>query len=144
MKYLRPKLKGMKEQEVKDFVVDYLKSNGWKIVTISPKRGRTPMKRRGRQSKAADPDIKARKGGQYYFVEAKGDPPNSNSLYVAIGQIVSKMAAKTPTTYAIALSPKYRKILHLLPREAAERVGIEILIPKEKTQSRSIPVVTEI
>jgi Holliday junction resolvase len=144
MKYLKHKLKNMKEQEVKDHVIRYLKSDGWKIITVSPKRGRTPVKRRGRQPKASEPDIKAKKGGQYFFVEAKGDPPSANSFYIAIGQITSKMAATTPTRYAIALSPKYRKILHLFPREAADRAKIEILIPKEKVQPKSIPDTTEI
>jgi hypothetical protein len=102
---------------------------------------RAPAKRRGRPAKASEPDIKAKKTGQYFFVEAKGDPPSANSFYIAIGQIISKMAAKTPTTYAIALSPKHEKFKQLLPREAADRVGIKILIPKQK-QSRNLPVVT--
>ena len=89
----------MKEEEVKKRAGAWLEGQGYKIVTVSPERGRTAQKlRRGRRPLAPmEPDIRARRGTEYYFVEAKGDPASSSQLYTAIGQLVSKMAAKTPT-----------------------------------------------
>ncbi len=133
------------EEEVKKRVVKSLKEKGYTIVSVSKGRGRSPVAAgRGRRAKAAPPDIKARKGGAYYFVEAKGDPATAAAIYTAIGQIVAKMVAKTPTTYAIAFSPSYEKLLHLFPPEAQKKLHIKVLIPKEEKELKRKPVITEI
>ena len=125
----------------------WLENQGYEIVTISQERG-SPTKKsaRGRRPLAAtEPDIKARKGTKYYFVEAKGDPSSSTLLYTGIGQLVSKMAATTPTKYAIALSPSYKHLLHLLPPEVQRKFKINIVIVQpERDKSKRLPEVTEI
>ena len=137
----------MKEEEVKKRAGAWLEGQGYKIVTVSPERGRTARKlRRGRKLLAPmEPDIRARRGTEYYFVEAKGDPASSNQLYTAIGQLVSKMAAKTPTKYAIAVSPGYENLLHLIPPEVQERFKINVIMVKpEREKSKRLPEVLEI
>jgi len=135
----------MKEEEVKKHVIEWLKEQDYEIVSISPGRGRSPLVKRGRRAKATPPDIKARKGGAYYFVEAKGDPATVAAVYTAVGQIVTKMVAKTPTTYAVAFSPSYKKILHLIPPEVQKKFHLKIFTPKEeKRESKRLPEVTEI
>ena len=60
----------------------WLENQGYEIVTISQERG-SPTKKsaRGRRPLAAtEPDIKARKGTKYYFVEAKGDPSSTAEI----------------------------------------------------------------
>jgi hypothetical protein len=128
------------EEEVKKLTVEWLKKQGFEIQNVSPPVGhhRHPTKR-GRKSKAAQPDIKARKGTRYYYVEAKGDPSSAGRFYDVIGQIVTKMVTKTPIEYAIALSPSYERFLHLMPIEAQKRTKIRILIPQVTSQSRRLP-----
>lgn len=125
----------MNEEEVKKRVVEYLKEIDFEIVSISKGRGRpVVLTGKGRKPKAAPPDVKARKGGAYYFVEAKGDPANATAVYTAIGQIVTKMVAKTPTTYAVAFSPSYQSLMHLFPPEAQKRLHVKVLIPEEEVK----------
>jgi len=130
------------EEEVKKLTIDWLKRQGWEISGVSPKRGRTTTMRRGRKPKAGQPDIKARKGTRYYYVEAKGDPASAGKFYNAIGEIVTKMATKAPVEYAIALSPSYEKFLQLMPVEAQKRTKIRVLIPQVAPQSKRLPKIT--
>lgn len=136
----------MNEEAVKKAAVDWLKKEGYKVVWVSRKRGRPPKKsRRGRMPYAPTvPDIKAVKGTQYYYVEAKGDPKSSNSLYTAIGQLVTKMAAKTPAKYAIALSPSYKDLLYLIPRQVQKRFKIDVLVVESLTETKRLPKTTSI
>ena len=136
----------MKEEEVKQRVIKWLEDERYEIVKVSPKRGRTAKEpKRGRKPLAPEPDIKARKGNAYYFIEAKGDPASANRLYNAVGQLVTKMAAKTPITYAIAISPSYRKFLHLIPPEVQKKFHIKIItVQLEKERSKRLPETIEI
>jgi hypothetical protein len=132
------------EEDVKRWVVSYLKSINYKIISVSGSKG-APKKAHGLGRKplaVTQPDIKARKGTDYYFVEAKGDPANITNLYTAIGQIVTKMVAATPTTFAIALSPSYKQYLHLFPPEAQKKFKIKILMPE--TEKKRLPDIIEI
>jgi len=139
----------MDEEAVKRHVQKWLKDQGYEIVTISSKRG--PPQTRAKPGRKAlaptPPDIVARRGTDYYYVEAKGDPPSATALYTALGQLVSKMAARTPTKYAIALSPGYEKFLHLLPKEVQKRVEpkINVIIARpEKEKPKRLPEIIEI
>jgi len=132
------------EEEVKKWVVSWLKSIDYKIVSVSGARG-APSQKHGKGRKplaVTQPDIKARKGTDYYFVEAKGDPASITNLYTAIGQIVTKMVAATPTKFAIALSPSYKQYLHLFPPEVQRKFKIKILMPE--TEKKRLPEVIEI
>ena len=126
---------------------EWLEEQGYKIVVASPKRGRTPTKSgRGRKPLAVTPpDIKAKKGTDYYFVEVKGDPASSSAFYTAVGQLVTKMAAKTQTKYALAFSPSYEKLLHLMPPEVQKKFKINVIVAQhEKEKSKRLPEITEI
>jgi Holliday junction resolvase len=135
------------EESVKHHVKNWLKERGCEIVVSSPKRGRTPTKSKGGRKPlaATPPDIKAKKGTDYYFVEVKGDPANSNAFYTAVGQLVTKMAAKTQTKYAVAFSPSYQKFVHLMPPEVQKRFKIQIIVAQpEKEKTKRLPEIIEI
>jgi hypothetical protein len=138
--------KRITEELVKKFTKKWLTSKDYKIVAVTKKKGAPKQKRKGRGRRplaVTPPDIKAKKGTAYYYVEAKGDPASSNALYTVIGQIVTKMAAKTQIEYAIALSPNYRKFLHLFPPEAQRKFNIKVIIPKTQSEKR-LPEIIEI
>src|SRR5208282_2321176 len=131
--------KRITEEQVKKFTKKWLESKGYKIVALTKKKGapRRKGKGRGRRPLAVTPpDIKAKKGTSYYYVEAKGDPPTSNALYMVIGQIVTKMAAKTQIEYAIAVSPNYKRFLHLFPPQAQRKFNIKVIIPKTESEKK--------
>jgi hypothetical protein len=131
--------KKVTEESVKKWTKKWLETNGYKIVTITKKRGAPKKKKKGRGRKplaATPPDIKAKKGTSYYYVEAKGDPANSNALYTVIGQIVTKMAAKTQIDYAIAVSPSYERVLHLFPPEAQKKLKVKVIVPKISSKKK--------
>jgi len=131
------------EEEVKKLTIQWLKKQGYEISGVSPRVGRhRHTKKRGRTPKAAQPDIKGKKGTKYYYVEVKGDPPSAGKFYDAIGQIVTKMATKAYVEYAVALSPNYDRFLHLMPVEAQKRTRIRILIPQVAPQSKRLPKIT--
>lgn len=99
---------------------------------MAPHRGRPPSKSRGRgrpKKSSADPDIRGKRGTTYYFVETKGDPASTGRIYTAIGEICTKRASKTPTTYSIGFPISYAQyISSLLSLRAWKKLDIRILL----------------
>jgi hypothetical protein len=122
----------MKEPRVREHLVRWLSSRGYTNITMAPQKGRPPSKPkgRGRPSKSSsNPDIKGNKGTSYYYIEAKGDPPSTTKIYTAIGELCTKKAATTPTTYAIGFPISFAPyILNLLSPRAWKRLEVKILL----------------
>jgi hypothetical protein len=76
-----------------------------------------------------DPDVRGRKGTTYYFIEIKGDPPTTQKIYQAIGEICTKRASTTPKTCCIAFPKSFAsKLSKILPLRAWKKLDVKILI----------------
>ncbi|MGA3192161.1 MAG: hypothetical protein ABSD73_06565 [Candidatus Bathyarchaeia archaeon] len=122
----------MKEDRVRDFVVTWLSKNDYTDIKLTASRGAPRKRREGRgrpRLNPTDPDVKARKGSAYYFIEVKGDPPLTWKIYQAVGEICTKRASTTPKICAIAFPRSFARILSkTLPLRAWEKLKIRILI----------------
>ena len=118
----------MKEYEIVDILVSYLKSSGYVTAT-----------------EVAGIDIVAIKGGTTFIIEAKGDQINTGeAVQIVIGQIISRMSVKAgdDRKYGIAISPEHLDAfrcwgvegLRLLPIHlflVDKKGGVEVKSPEE-------------
>lgn len=105
------------EDQVKRAVCDWLEARGW---TVEVRWGRD----RGI-------DIEARRSGERWVIEAKGEAPTDqmggNYFLGALGELLQRMSEEG-TRYAIALpeTRRYRGLIDRLPILARRRLGLAV------------------
>jgi hypothetical protein len=107
------------EDDVKAAVKHHLEDEGW-VVRVAWGRERGV-------------DIDARRGGERFYLEAKGEaanPPQQVNYFLgALGELVQRLHEPS-ATYGLALpdSPQYRGLLQRLPTLAWERLHLTALL----------------
>ena len=135
-KKTKPKIKDkrkMSEEFVKNCVVIYLTSNGWKITKLANLRGKGV-------------DIKAQKGNRYFFIEAKGQgerPQSSENAFVySLGQIITRMKvvdAKHAYNYMIALPYESAQIAkRRIPWKLAEKLSLYVFSVRQNCSVKKL------
>jgi Holliday junction resolvase len=108
----------MKEEEMFDPMIEYLKKNGYEIIE----------QHRGREK---GPDIVAKKNGLEIVLEMKGDSAALDvDLGTCIGQLFRSIRGEKKD-YAIALSTKYRRLLRGI-EYPMKKLGVKAFVVSEK------------
>jgi len=117
------------EEFVKNSLIKWFSENGWKLKHISGLKGKGV-------------DIKAQKGGRYFFVEVKGSRNYENDFVCGLGQIISRMKvvnARYAYNYGLALPSKSAKIaVRRLPWKVAQKLTLYIFSVDETGQVRRL------
>jgi hypothetical protein len=115
-------VEALSEDEIKKFLVDWLKANSW---TTEVAWGR-----------ASGIDIDAKRGGERWIIEVKGPGSRSqmraNYFLGILGEILQRMDDPN-AKYSIALPDlkQYRRLWERLPKLAKSRTAISLLLISE-------------